>query len=67
MERKSFYIITADYRPKNPNKPTYLVRAENKREAKKRFEETYSWLKVYHVEETNKKYAEKDAILLDKC
>lgn len=62
----SFYIITADYRPKNPNKPTYIVRAKNKRDAKKRFESTYSWLKVYRVEETSKIYEEKDAILLDK-
>lgn len=62
----SFYIITADYRPKNPNKPTYIVRAKNKRDAKRKFEFTYPWLKVYHVEETSKIYEEKDVILLDK-
>ena len=33
------FIITADYRPHNKNKPTYKIEAENKAEAKKKFEE----------------------------
>ena len=45
------FIVTADYRPNNPNKPTYYVRAENKRECKKKFERWFPWLKVYDVQE----------------
>ena len=45
---KAFDII-ADYR-NPPVTPPYTVRAHNKAEAKKYFESTYTWLKVYRVE-----------------
>ena len=51
------YAITADYRPNNPKKPVYYVKAKNKLEAKRKFEFYCSWLKVYEV----KKLAEEDA------
>lgn len=44
------YKITADYRPKNPNKPYYYILAKSTKEAKKIFERNYPWLKVYEVE-----------------
>jgi hypothetical protein len=55
------YRITADYRPKNPNKPTYDFKINGdtskikdsvlKKEVKKYFENIVPWLKVYRVEE----------------
>ena len=48
------YAITADYRPKNPNKPIYYVMAKSRREAKQKFQNMISWLKVYDIKELNK-------------
>lgn len=52
--------ITADYRPNNPNKPTYdfCVKDDTtKKQLKDWFQQTYSWLKVYNVEEIAKENA----------
>ena len=47
------YAVTADYRPKNPKKPIYYVLGNNKKEAKKRFSNVISWLKIYDIRELN--------------
>lgn len=44
------YMVTADYRPSNPNKPHYYVGAETKKEAKDIFKSIISWLDIYNVE-----------------
>lgn len=49
-EMDNIYEITADYRPRNPNKPKYYVVAKTEREAKKKFMAKISWLKVYTVD-----------------
>ena len=59
------YKITADYRPKNPNKPTYYVMAHSKKSAKETFSEIISWLKMYSCEECDEE--EKNRILSDPC
>ena len=56
-----YYRVTADYRPNNPNKPTYdfkiigdtskIKNSVLKKEIKKYFENLVTWLKVYNVEE----------------
>ena len=59
MEKVKLYEITADYRPNNPNKPKYYVRAKNKSEAKKRFDNKIGWLKIYSVHECSEDMARK--------
>ena len=59
------YKITADYRPKNPNKPTYYVVAHDKKSAKETFSEIISWLKIYSCEKCDEE--EKNRILSDPC
>ena len=52
-----YFRVTADYRPNNPKKPTYNFCAKNnvtKKQMKEWFQQTYSWLKVYNVEEITK-------------
>ena len=52
-----YYRVTADYRPNNPKKPTYdfcVKDATTKKQMKEWFQQTYSWLKVYCVEEIAK-------------
>lgn len=44
------YEIAADYRPNNPNKPKYYVAASTVKEAKDKFSDVISWLKIYSVE-----------------
>ena len=51
------FDITADYR-NPPETPPYTVRAHNKAEAKKYFESTYTWLKVYHVDQRDESLGE---------
>ena len=46
----NLYMITADYRPKNPNKPRYYVVAASKKEAREKFAAKISWLKIYGVD-----------------
>lgn len=49
-----FYRVTADYRPNNPDKPTYefcVNDSVNKSKMKKLFSDLYTGLKVYGVEE----------------
>lgn len=46
-EDRCLFAITADYQPNNENKPIYYVLALNRREAKIKFKETFTWLKVY--------------------
>ena len=52
-----YFRVTADYRPNNPKKPTYDFCVKNnvtKKQMKEWFQQTYSWLKVYNVEEITK-------------
>ena len=56
---KTMFEITADYRPNNPNKPKYYVLADSRREAKEKFEQIISWLKVYTVKTVDEDLAEK--------
>ncbi len=44
------YKITADYRKDNPKKPQYYVWGRTKKEAKDRFNNLISCLKIYDVE-----------------
>ena len=44
------YKLTADYRPNNPNKPVYYQFANSKKEAIKKWEDRFTWLKVYTCE-----------------
>lgn len=55
-----YFRITADYRPNNPKKPTYDFCVKDnvtKKQMKNWFQQTYSWLKVYNVEEITKEIA----------
>lgn len=52
------YCILADYREHNPNKPDYYVIAKNAVEAKKRFKQRVSWLKIYSCKECDSKISE---------
>lgn len=55
-----YYRVTADYRPNNPKKPTYDFCVKNnvtKKQMKEYFQSTFSWLKVYKVEEIEKEIA----------
>lgn len=45
------FKIFADYRPTNEHRPHYYIRATSPRDAKKRFSEIVTWLKIYGVEE----------------
>ena len=64
-----YYRVTADYRPNNPNKPTYDFKMISdtskikdsvlKREIKKYFENLVTWLKVYNVEEITEEQCNK--------
>lgn len=49
-----YYKVTADYRPNNKNKPTYAFGVPDSitpRKMKALFNEVYSWLDVYRIEE----------------
>lgn len=48
--KDSMYVVTADYRPHNPNKPKYYVIAGTIKEAKAKFSAVISWLKIYSIE-----------------
>lgn len=70
-----YYRVTADYRPNNPNKPTYdfkitgdiskikmkenVFEREIKKYIKKYFEDLVPWLKVYDVEEITERQCKK--------
>ena len=64
-----YYRVTADYRPNNPNKPTYdfkiigdtpkIKNSVLKKEIKKYFENLVTWLKVYNVEEITEQQCKK--------
>ena len=45
------YKITADYRPHNINKPKYYVVGKTAKEAKEKFNNRITWLKIYECEE----------------
>lgn len=67
MMQKIFKVI-ADYRPNNPNKPCYYVKAGSAQQAKKRFLAFMTWLKIYSIElcdeqETAKVMAEPERYL----
>ena len=51
MVEHRLYKITADYRPNNQTKPAYYVIAKSKSEAKKKFSDRITWLKIYDVAE----------------
>ena len=44
------YAVTADYRPNNPNKHRYYIRATSKKHAREIFLNFVTWLKIYKVE-----------------
>ncbi len=46
----NLYEVTADYLPNNPNKPKYYVVASSKKEAREKFSDIISWLKIYRVD-----------------
>lgn len=49
-----YHRVTADYRPNNPNKPTYEFRVKDsatKKQMREWFATIYPWLKVYRVDE----------------
>lgn len=53
-----YWIITADYRPKNPHKPTYKIKTKDnvtKKDIKRWWKSVYSWLKVYDIQEIDEK------------
>lgn len=55
-----YFRVTADYRLNNPKKPTYDFCVKDnatKKQMKEWFQQTYSWLKVYSVEEITKENA----------
>lgn len=55
-----YYRVTADYRPNNPKKPTYDFCVKDnvtKKQMKEYFKSTFSWLKVYKIEEIDKEIA----------
>ena len=49
LSNNEYYVfrILADYRPHNLHKPDYYVIAKSKREAKIKFTQRISWLKIY--------------------
>jgi len=53
------FKVTADYRANNPNKPIYQVCARNKAECRKAFNNKFSWLKIYEIEEISFKDVDK--------
>ena len=76
-----YYRIIADYRPNNPNKPTYDFKIKGntskikdsilKKEVKKYFEDNVPWLKVYSIEEISEEQCHKQIFkvltLKNKC
>ena len=52
------YAVTADYWPNNSKKPIYYVVAKDKKTAKKKFNNTISWLKIYKVEKLSDEQVE---------
>lgn len=62
-----YFRITADYRPNNPNKPTYdfiCPDSTTRKEIKQYFITVYSWLTVYGAEEILQEDLSKWAIKL---
>ena len=51
LNTANLYRITADYRPNNQNKPHYYKTGKTASDAKRQFESTYPWLKVYECAE----------------
>lgn len=49
------FEVEADYRPLNADTPKYYVKAENIKEAKKRFNEFMGHLKIYSCKEVEDK------------
>ena len=48
----SYYVVTADYRPKNPHKPEYTFRTDQgMAHVREWFADCYPWLKIYDVRE----------------
>jgi hypothetical protein len=43
------YVISADYRPHVEKHPEYYVVAKSTSEAKRKFQNKISWLKIYNV------------------
>ncbi len=59
------FVVTADYRPNNPNKPHYYVVIDSdanmkkmRKLAQRKFEDRISWLKVYDVKKVEEQEAE---------
>ena len=43
------FLVTADYRKHNPDKPTYKVAANTEKECRKNFKSCFPWLDIYDV------------------
>ena len=56
------FKIYADYKQSEPH-PTYYMMGKDKTKIKKIFESTYTWLKVYDIEEIE--YNKEDDYTLD--
>lgn len=56
---ENVYEIVADYRKNNPNKPRYYVYANNKKEAKQRFSDIFTWLTIYNINLCDQKTIQK--------
>ncbi len=49
-----YWKITADYRPNNSHKPQYKIKTKDNatiRKIKEWWNDTYSWLKIYDIQE----------------
>ena len=49
-----YWVVTADYRPHNNNKPKYKFKSTNRgtpTKVKRWFNNYYSWLTIYNIEE----------------
>lgn len=58
LDQYTLFCITADYRPHNEHKPHYYVLAGSKVQAKRRFSQRISWLKIYDCEPVEHEKAE---------
>lgn len=54
---KRVFMICADYRPQNEKSPRYYLTAQTKKEARQKFSELGSWLKIYEVKEVEPELA----------
>ncbi len=63
-QEKNIYKVIADYRPNNPKNPHYYVAANSINEAKTKFQNKITWLKIYSCVEVDD-MMELDQVLSD--